>query len=178
MPLANGSFVDLNGFATWNCSVSDIQLADNKVCDVILQTRVANHEHAGNSNDLFTKQCVRFTWQQQKYYPKVKIKAIKVKYILTVYCTPGFTPWGMNIINYMYESHSFEDGRETEHQIIEPGGWVRGLRHEMSSHAQILGSWVRASLEASIDSRVVLSCVGSGLCDGLITHPKCPTDCL
>jgi hypothetical protein len=56
IPLANTSFMDVNDVATWNCIVPDIQLADNKLCDVILQTRVANHEHASNSQDL-TKEC-------------------------------------------------------------------------------------------------------------------------
>jgi hypothetical protein len=51
--------------------------------------------------------------------------------------------------------------------------WERGLRAEMSSPAQTLGSWVRIPLEAWLSARVssvfVLSCVGSGLATGLIT---------
>jgi hypothetical protein len=55
------------------CSVPDIQLADNTLCDVILQTRVANHEHAGNSQDLFTKQFVLYE-DRKNITPKLKLK--------------------------------------------------------------------------------------------------------
>jgi hypothetical protein len=45
--------------------------------------------------------------------------------------------------------------------------WPRGIRHEMSSPAQTLGSWVRIPLKAWmfvwVYSVFVLSCVGSGL---------------
>jgi hypothetical protein len=48
--------------------------------------------------------------------------------------------------------------------------WPRGLRHEMSSPAWTLGSWVRIPLEAwmfvYVYSVFVLSCVGSGLAKG------------
>jgi hypothetical protein len=48
--------------------------------------------------------------------------------------------------------------------------WSRGLRHEMSSPAQTLGSWVRITLEAWMSVRVssvfVLSCVCSSLATG------------
>jgi hypothetical protein len=46
----------------------------------------------------------------------------------------------------------------------------RGLRHEMSSRAQILGLWTRIPLEAwmfvCVYSVSVLSCVGSGFATG------------
>jgi hypothetical protein len=45
--------------------------------------------------------------------------------------------------------------------------WPHGLRHELSSLARTLGSWVRISLEAWISvciySVCVVLCVGSGL---------------
>jgi hypothetical protein len=48
--------------------------------------------------------------------------------------------------------------------------WPRGLRHEMSSPAQPLGSWVRIILEAwmsvCVYSVLLLSRVGSGLATG------------
>jgi hypothetical protein len=48
--------------------------------------------------------------------------------------------------------------------------WPRGLRHEMSSPAWTLGSWVRIPLESWMFVCVcfvfVLSCVGSGLATG------------
>jgi hypothetical protein len=48
--------------------------------------------------------------------------------------------------------------------------WPCGLRHEMSSPARTLGSWVRIPLEAwmfvFVYSVFVLSCVGSGLATG------------
>jgi hypothetical protein len=48
--------------------------------------------------------------------------------------------------------------------------WPRGLRHELSSPARKLGSWVRISLEALMSlcvySVFVLFCVGSGLATG------------
>jgi hypothetical protein len=59
LPLANASFTDANDVATWKCGVPDIQLADNKRCDVILGTRVANQKHI--SQHLFTKACFRFS---------------------------------------------------------------------------------------------------------------------
>jgi hypothetical protein len=48
--------------------------------------------------------------------------------------------------------------------------WPRGLRHETSSSAWTLGSWVRIPIEAwvfvCVYSVFVLSCVGSGLATG------------
>jgi hypothetical protein len=48
--------------------------------------------------------------------------------------------------------------------------WPRGLRHEMSSPAWTLGSWVRFTLEewmfVCVYAVFVLSCVGSGLATG------------
>jgi hypothetical protein len=48
--------------------------------------------------------------------------------------------------------------------------WSRGLRHELSSLARTLGSWVRIPLKASMSVYVytmfVLLCVGSGLATG------------
>jgi hypothetical protein len=48
--------------------------------------------------------------------------------------------------------------------------WPRGLRHELSSSARTLGSWVRIPLEVwmsvCVYSVFVLSCVGSGLATG------------
>jgi hypothetical protein len=45
--------------------------------------------------------------------------------------------------------------------------WPRGLKHEISSPARMLGSWVRIPLKAwmfvGISSVYLLSCVGSGL---------------
>jgi hypothetical protein len=48
--------------------------------------------------------------------------------------------------------------------------WPRGLRHELSSLARTLGSWVQIPLEAwmSICAFIlcVVLCVGSGLANG------------
>jgi hypothetical protein len=46
--------------------------------------------------------------------------------------------------------------------------WPRGLRHEMSSLARTLGSWVRTPLKAWMFVCIysVFSCVGSGLATG------------
>jgi hypothetical protein len=53
--------------------------------------------------------------------------------------------------------------------------WPRGLRHR-SAAAWFLGSWIRIPLVAwMFFSRVLivmLSCVGTGLCVGLITRPE------
>jgi hypothetical protein len=60
--------------------------------------------------------------------------------------------------------------------------WPRGPRHEMSSPAQTLGSWVRIPFETQkslrISSMFVLPCVGSGLAAGLIIRPMSLTNCL
>jgi hypothetical protein len=53
-----------------------------------------------------------------------------------------------------------------------------GLRHQMPSPAQTLGSWVRIPLEAQMSVRVSSACIGSGLATRLITHPRSPTECL
>jgi hypothetical protein len=52
-PLPDASSMNVCDVATWNCGVSDIQLADNVRRDVILHTRVANHEHA---SDLYKRE--------------------------------------------------------------------------------------------------------------------------
>jgi hypothetical protein len=48
--------------------------------------------------------------------------------------------------------------------------WPRGLRHELSSLARTLGSWVRIPVEAwmsvCVYSVCVVLCVGSGLATG------------
>jgi hypothetical protein len=44
--------------------------------------------------------------------------------------------------------------------------WPRGLKHEMSSPAQTLGSWVQTPVEACVYSLFMLSCIGSGLATG------------
>jgi hypothetical protein len=48
--------------------------------------------------------------------------------------------------------------------------WPRGLRHELSSPARQLGSWVRITFEAwmsvCVYSVSVVLCVGSGLATG------------
>jgi hypothetical protein len=58
--------------------------------------------------------------------------------------------------------------------------WSRGLRHEMSSAAQTLGSWVRIPFEGwmsvHVSSVFVLSCVGIGLATGMITRPRGPSN--
>jgi hypothetical protein len=60
--------------------------------------------------------------------------------------------------------------------------WPLNLRYEMSSRSQTLGSWVRIPLDASMSVRVasmfMLSCVGSGLAEGLIPRPRSRSDCL
>jgi hypothetical protein len=58
----------------------------------------------------------------------------------------------------------------------------RGLRHELSSPAQTLGSWVRIPLEGwmsvCVYSVLVLPCVQVAASDGLIPRPRSPTDCI
>jgi hypothetical protein len=51
--------------------------------------------------------------------------------------------------------------------------WPRGLRRG-SAAAWLLGSWVRilSGRGCLLRLYVVLSSVGGGLCDGLITHPE------
>jgi hypothetical protein len=56
--------------------------------------------------------------------------------------------------------------------------WLRGLRHEPSSPARTMGSWVRIPLDVWM-----LLCVHSVLCrwrpcDGLIPRPRGPTTCV
>jgi hypothetical protein len=55
------------------------------------------------------------------------------------------------------------------------------LRHELSSPARTLGSWVRIPHEAwrsvRVSSVFVLSCVGRGLATGLVTRPRSPAKC-
>jgi hypothetical protein len=66
--------------------------------------------------------------------------------------------------------------------INAPTQWPRGLRHELSSFAWILGSWVRIPQESWMYVRVsfvfVLSCVGNGVATGLIPRPRSLTICL
>jgi hypothetical protein len=56
---------------------------------------------------------------------------------------------------------------------------LRGLRHEMPSLARTLESWVRILLKAWMSVCVfsVFMCRWRP-CDGLITRPRSPTDCL
>jgi hypothetical protein len=61
--------------------------------------------------------------------------------------------------------------------------WPRGLRHELSSLARTLGSWVRISLKAwmSVFAFILRLCCPvcrQRHCDGLITRPRSPTDCV
>jgi hypothetical protein len=53
--------------------------------------------------------------------------------------------------------------------------WLRGLRRR-STAALLLRSWVRIPPGAWMFVCCVLS--GRGLCDGLITRPKKPSDCV
>jgi hypothetical protein len=59
---------------------------------------------------------------------------------------------------------------------------ARGLRHEPSSSARTLGSWVRIPLDEWMCQRLfyvcVVLCVGSGLQTGLIPQSRSPIDCL
>jgi hypothetical protein len=60
--------------------------------------------------------------------------------------------------------------------------WQRGLRHELSSLARILGSWVRIPLKAwmsvCVYSVFVLPCIGSGLATGWsLVQGVLPTVC-
>jgi hypothetical protein len=58
--------------------------------------------------------------------------------------------------------------------------WPRGLRRRY----WLLGYWARGFESCSryeclsLCVRVVCSCVGRGICDGIITRPKSPTKCL
>jgi hypothetical protein len=64
--------------------------------------------------------------------------------------------------------------------VVSRSQWPRGLRRS-SAAAWLLGSRVRIPLRAWMFVSclyVVLSCVGTGLCEGLITVQKSPTVCL
>jgi hypothetical protein len=56
--------------------------------------------------------------------------------------------------------------------------WPWGLRHEMSSPARTLGSWVRIPLKEWMSICVYSVFVRLRPCDGLIPRPRSPTDCL
>jgi hypothetical protein len=56
--------------------------------------------------------------------------------------------------------------------------WSRGLRQEMSSPAQTLGSWGRIPIRTRISLCIYSVCVSYRPCDGLIPRPRSPTDCL
>jgi hypothetical protein len=60
--------------------------------------------------------------------------------------------------------------------------WPRGLRHELHSPAQTLGSWVRVSLEAGmfvcVCSVFVLPCVQVAALRRADLRPRSPTDCV
>jgi hypothetical protein len=52
------------------------------------------------------------------------------------------------------------------HVCVCPSQWPRGLRHELSSLARILGSWVRIPIKAWLFVCVHLFCVYVVLCVG------------
>jgi hypothetical protein len=57
--------------------------------------------------------------------------------------------------------------------------WPRDLRHEMSSPAQTLGSWVRIALEAWMSAFLLCLCCPvytAGLAARLISPPRSPTN--
>jgi hypothetical protein len=62
--------------------------------------------------------------------------------------------------------------------------WPRSLRHELFSLARTLGSWVRIPPKAWMSVLcpfilcLVVLCVGRGLSDGLVPHPRSRTDCV
>jgi hypothetical protein len=59
--------------------------------------------------------------------------------------------------------------------------WSRGVRHESSSPAETLESWVRTPLEAWMFLFILCLCrlvCRYRPCEGLIPHPKSPTDCV
>jgi hypothetical protein len=61
--------------------------------------------------------------------------------------------------------------------------WPRGLRHELSSLARTLGSWVRNPLKAWMSVCAFIMCLCCPLCrwrpcDGLITRPRSLTVCV
>jgi hypothetical protein len=61
--------------------------------------------------------------------------------------------------------------------------WPRGLRHELSSVAWTLGSWVRILLKAWMSVCAFILCLCWPVCryrpcDGLITRPRSPTVCV
>jgi hypothetical protein len=71
--------------------------------------------------------------------------------------------------------------RKKKNSNIHRPQWPRGLRHELSSLARKLGSWVRIPLKARMSACVYTVCVvlySSGVGAGLIHSPRSPTDCL
>jgi hypothetical protein len=73
-----------------------------------------------------------------------------------------------------------QDGIYLKKNTVSRSQWLRGRRHEMSSHAQTLGWWIRIPLEAWMSVRVpsmFVFCIGSGLATGLITRQRSPPDC-
>jgi hypothetical protein len=61
--------------------------------------------------------------------------------------------------------------------------WPRGLKHELSSFARTLGSWIRTPIKAwmSLCAFILRLCCLVFMqrpCDGLITRARSPTDCV
>jgi hypothetical protein len=71
---------------------------------------------------------------------------------------------------------------EEEMYTVSRSQGLRGLRHESSSLARTLGSWVRIPLKAwmfvCVYSVFVLFCVGMGLATGSSSVQGNPTDCV
>jgi hypothetical protein len=69
-------------------------------------------------------------------------------------------------------------------QEISRSQYPRRLRHELSSLARTMGSWVQIPLRAwmfgvciRLFCACAVLCLGSGSCDELVTHYKSPTVC-
>jgi hypothetical protein len=61
--------------------------------------------------------------------------------------------------------------------------WLRGLKHEQSSPARTMGSWVRIAHEAWMSVCAFILCLCCSVCkqqpyDGLITRPRSFIDCI
>jgi hypothetical protein len=61
--------------------------------------------------------------------------------------------------------------------------WPRSLRHDLSSPARTLGSWIRIPLEAWMSVCAFILCFCCPVCkqrrcDELIPRPRSPTDCV
>jgi hypothetical protein len=115
---------------------------------------------------------------------------LRIRGLESVCCSDIWTP-NRRLIENTYKNNSCYGQQRPRLKISwaeiclksESGGlnilwwqWPRGLRHEMSSSALTMGSWVRIALKACMCLFCV--CIRQRPCDGLIPRRRRPTECL